>query len=216
MQADKGAPTQKNEKVIETSIKPAYPLISNQPERFGALSEAFLYIEEKRYEEVMAKIKGISLVVGIILLIPIAGRIAWRVMNNSFFPGTMVDIIKILVVYVALAIIGALIACWKYRDKIMEILLQLEDLAWFGDDLARFYMPYVRGELKEFNERLTKAKQEPDLPTGVDLAKELWPVISLIIKRDPNILKWGKVGLKAFKTLSVFFKDKDKSKSETT
>ncbi|MBX9667451.1 MAG: hypothetical protein K2X93_07520 [Candidatus Obscuribacterales bacterium] len=210
------ADTQNKEKVIETSIKPAYPLISNQPERFGALSEAFLYIEEKRYEEVINKIKGISIFVGILLLIPIIGRVTWRVMNNTVFPGTVVDIVKILLVYAVVAIIGALIAYWKYRDKIMEILLQLEDLAWFGDDLARFYMPYVRGELKDFNERLTKAKQDPDLPTGMDLAKELWPVVSLIIKRDPNLLKWGQVGLKAFKTLSVFFKDKDKSKSEPT
>ncbi len=215
MQADKSESAQNKEKVIETSIKPAYPLISNQPERFGALSEAFLYIEEKRYEEVLNRIKGMSILVGILLLIPIAGRVAWRVINNTVFPGTIVDIVKILVVYVAIAIIAALIACWKYREKIMEILLQLEDLAWFGDDLARFYMPYVRGELKEFNERLTKARQDPELPTGVDLAKELWPIVSLILKRDPNILKWGKVGLKAFKTLSVFFKDKDKSKSES-
>ncbi len=210
------ADTQNKEKVIETSIKPAYPLISNQPERFGALSEAFLYIEEKRYEEVINKIKGISILVGILLLIPIIGRVTWRVMNNTVFPGTVVDIVKILLVYAVVAIIGTLIAYWKYRDKIMEILLQLEDLAWFGDDLARFYMPYVRGELKDFNERLTKAKQDPDLPTGMDLAKDLWPVVSLIIKRDPNLLKWGQVGLKAFKTLSVFFKDKDKSKSEPT
>lgn len=213
MQSDKEPIT--NKEVLETSVKPAVPRISNQPDRYGALSEAFLFVEEKRLDELFAKLKGYAIMGVIVLMLPIAGRIAYRVMNNYPLTGTVMDVAKIIFIYVLTALLGILIGVWIYRHKIMEILAQLEDLAYFGDDMARFYMPYARSELKDLNERINSYKNDPIVPSSVEIARDLWPIISMVMKRDPNMIKWAKVGLKVYKTLSAFFKDQNTSSPTT-
>jgi hypothetical protein len=66
-------------------------------------------------------------------------------------------------------------------------------------------MPYMQAELKELNVKLSRHKQAPDIPGSVEMARELWPVISLLLRRDPNILKWGRVGLRVYKVVSAYF-----------
>ncbi len=202
--------------VVETRPKPAYPLISNQPDRFGALSEAFLFVEEKRIYEIIGKVKFYSLIAAVVLAIPIAIHLYLRFAANAPLPGTVMDVAKILILYVLIGSVGALTGFFIYRHKIMELLAQLEDLAYFGDDMARFYMPYVRSEMKDFNERIRKLKDEPAVPNSMEIMKDLWPVVSLLLKRDADILKWGKVGMKAYKVLSSFFKGHNHSSSEST
>jgi hypothetical protein len=201
--------------VVETSLKPAYPLISNQPDRFGALSEAFLFVEEKRLYELLGKLKMYSVIAIILLALPIVGHVAMRFASNEPMAGTVLDVVKILLVYVLVGSVAALSGFFLYRHKIMELLAQLEDLAYFGDDMARFYMPYVRSEMKDFNEKIRKHKEAPELPSSLDIMRDVWPVVSLLLKRDTDLIKWGKVGLKAYKALSVFFKG-NPSSSETT
>lgn len=204
MDSDKAPITEKE--VVETSVKPAFPRISNQADRYGALAEAFLFVEEKRIYEVFAQIKGYIAMFVIVLLIPIGARVAYRVINHYPFAGTLVDVVKILFIYVLLGGLGILIGVWIYRHKIMELLAQLEDLAYFGDDMARFYMPYARSELKDLNQRINAHKHDPTIPSTVEVVRDLWPFINMILKRDPNIIKWGTVGLRVYKTLSAFFK----------
>ncbi len=204
-----------NKQVVEARPKPAYPLISNQPDRFGALSEAFLFVEEKRIYELFGKLKFYSVVAAVLLAIPIAIHLYVRFAAGAPLTGTALDIAKILIVYVLIGSVLALIGFFMYRHKIMELLAQLEDLAYFGDDMARFYMPYVRSELKEFNDKIRKAKDAPDEPNPVEIMKDLWPVVSMLLKRDADILKWGKVGMRAYKTLSTFFKGHDHSSEST-
>jgi hypothetical protein len=208
MQSDKAPVTEKD--VVETSVQPAFPRISNQPDRYGALSEAFLFFEEKRLYEVGGKLKGYIGLALFVLAIPIVANTAYHIMTNRL-EGTVMDIAKIILIYVLTGGLGALIGLWIYRHKIMELLAQLEDLAYFGDDMARFYMPYARSELKDLNERLNKHKQDPTIPSTFEVARDVWPVISMILKRDPNIIKWGTVGLKVYKTLSAFFKGNNTS-----
>ncbi len=204
MDSEKTPITEKE--IVETTVKPAYPRISNQMDRYGALSEAFLFVEEKRIYEIFAKLKGYIALFVIALLIPIVARVAYRIFNHYPFAGTVVDVLKILFIYVLVGGLGILLGVWIYRHKIMEILAQLEDLAYFGDDMARFYMPYARSELKDLNQRINSHKNDPMIPSTVEVVRDLWPFISMILKRDPNIIKWGTVGLKVYKTLSAFFK----------
>lgn len=204
-----------NKQVVEARPKPAYPLISNQPDRFGALSEAFLFVEEKRIYELFGKVKFYSVVAAVLLAIPIAIHLYVRFAAGAPLTGTVLDVAKILIVYVLIGSVLALVGFYMYRHKIMELLAQLEDLAYFGDDMARFYMPYVRSELKEFNDKIRKAKDAPDEPNPVEIMKDLWPVVSMLLKRDADILKWGKVGMRAYKTLSTFFKGHDHSSEST-
>jgi hypothetical protein len=202
--------------VVETSLKPAYPLISNQPDRFGALSEAFLFVEEKRLFEYLGKLKFYSIIAVILLALPIIGHVATRLNSHDPTAGIVLDVAKILLVYVLIGSVAALSGFFLYRHKIMELLAQLEDLAYFGDDMARFYMPYLRSEMKDFNEKIRKYEQGPATPSSIDIMKDVWPVVSMLLKHDTDIIKWGKVGMKAYKALSVFFKGHPNSQSETT
>jgi len=216
MQSDKQPNTQSKEKnVVETSIKPSFPLISNQPERYGALSEAFLFVEEKRIFDLLNEGKKYAFFAGVLLMIPIAGFVAARIMTGEPLAGTLMGVAKIIFSYFLLGGTGALAGIWYFRHKIMEILAQLEDLAYFGDDMARFYMPYARSELKDLNERLRKHQEDPTMPSTVEIARDLWPVVQMILKRDPNVIKWASVGLKVYKTVSAFFKGQNNT-SETT
>lgn len=202
--------------VVETHSKPSYPLISNQPDRFGALSEAFLFVEEKRLYELMDKAKFWSIVAGGIAALPIIIHLYFRFASGAPFAGTVMDIAKMVVCEVLFLSLLALGALFYFRHKIMQLLGQLEDLAYFGDDMARFYMPYARSELKEFNDKIRKHREQPDMPSSIEIMKDVWPVISLLLKRDANILHWGKVGMKAYKALSSFFKGQNHSSSEST
>ncbi|MDZ4836259.1 MAG: hypothetical protein SGJ27_20970 [Candidatus Melainabacteria bacterium] len=206
-------PVQK--KVVEARLKPTFPLISNQPERFGALSEAFLFVEEKRLYDLIGKVKIYSVVAGILLAIPIALHVGYRIYTNAPFAGTILDVAKILVVYFLIGSCLVLTGFSLYRHKIMELLAQLEDLAYFGDDMARFYMPYMRTELKDFNEKIRKHNSTPGMPSSMEIFRDLWPVINLLLKRDPDIIKWGRVGMKAYKSISALFKGSHTSSSST-
>lgn len=213
MQSDKSIPEAERQ-VVETSLHPAHPLISNQPERFGALSEAFLFVEEKRLYELFARAKWYAILSAVLLAIPIVIHVAIRVSSHEPLNGIAMDVLKIIFSYLMIGSIGALVGIFVYRRKIMEILNQLEDLAYFGDDMARFYMPYLRSELREFNERMNRHKQDPTIPTSLEIVRDLWPVVSMLLKRDPNILNWGKVGFKVYKTVSAFFKGQNSNSQE--
>ncbi len=196
---------------IETAMKPAYPLVSNQPERYGALSEAFLFIEEQRLCGLIAKLKRIAIVVAVLLMIPIV----WRLCQFDHMQNAFLDVIKIIFCYVLVGSSGLMIGVFLYRQKILQLLAELQDLAEFGEDFARFYMPYAREELRAINAKLTRHKQDPSMPTSFELAKEFWPVLLLLVKKEQNLLRWGMAGVKALKSLSEFINSKQNNQKTT-
>lgn len=185
---------------VETAMRPTHPMISNQPERFGALSAAFLFVEEKRLHDLIAKARNIGIWVALVLSIPII----FRLCQVDHVEGMLMDVTKIIFSYVLFGSIGALGAIFVYRHKIMQLLFELEEVAMLSKEMAHFYMPYARDELKGLNKKLNKHKEEPTVPSGFELAKEFWPVLSLFLKKEQNLLRWGMAGAKAVQTMIQF------------
>lgn len=196
-------------KAVETALRPAYPLVSNQPDRYGLLSEAFLFIEERRLYNLIARLKRIAIIIAIPLSVPII----WRLSQIDHLEGGFLDVAKILFIYILIGTSLLLLGVFIYRQKILQLLFELEELAEFGEDFARFYMPYAREELRALNAKLTRHKQDPTIPTSLELVKEFWPVIFMFFKKEQNLLRWGLAGVKALKSLSEFLEGKKQEKT---
>ncbi len=195
--------------------------VTDNPEKFGALAEAFAFVEERRIYDLIASARGLAIKVAIVLSLPIIAYSAYYVSPigpGILSGGLVLGIVKIVTIYAFSALIVALLVIWRYGKSIIYYLEMAEEYAQLGRDITALYMPVYREQLKELNEKLVRHGQEPVGPNGVDLAKELMPFVTLFLKKEKSILKWGLTGLKLYKTISKFFKGNDSSgkKRETS
>ena len=192
-------------------------VVSEHPEKFGPLAQLFLFIEERKLYEYRDQLVMISCVFAGILSIPIIlytvnylyiNGITTGDWQRIISGGLLVDIVKILMIYALIGVIGALVLVFKFRSELMLELQQAEEYAYLGRDMTKMYMPIYREQLRELNAKIGAATRDSTIPTGLELAKDLVPLVSLLLKKEPNMLKWGLSGLKVYRTLSSFLRNK--------
>ncbi|MGD9683077.1 MAG: hypothetical protein AB7W16_17950 [Candidatus Obscuribacterales bacterium] len=177
--------------------------ISEHPEQFGKLSLLFWTFAGFRPSRYLRYIPWIVLLVITILGLPIAFR--FYVESKGEPTGRVwLDSAKIIFIYVTITFSVALIAAGIYYKRLKRDLEEFEELAFLGRDFARFNLPYYRQEIKQLNEKLAGTNKEEVL-TGIDMFKDLMPVINLLMAKEKNLLKWGLSGLKALKTVKSIF-----------
>ena len=147
----------------------------------------------------------------LILVALLSLPVLWRIYYEFFQHKThklWLDVLKILFVYTFVSTIGGMIILRVYLNKIMSTLYQMEEAAFKGRDLARFYLPQARDELRHVRDRIASHNKEADAPSAADIAKTVMPVIGMLLKNEQNLLRWGMSGMKVYKTVSAFLKGK--------
>ena len=195
-------------------LTPATNKVTDSPDKFGVLAEAFTFLEERRIYDIIANIRGKLIVLVTFLSLPIlayAGYYVSPLGPGILSGGLLMGVLKILTFYTLVALILVLAAIGVYGKSIIHYLELAEEYAQLGRDMTALYMPVYREQLKELNEKLLKQKYQADIPTAADLAKDLMPFVSLFLKKEKNIIKWGLTGLRVYKTVSKFFKGEKSS-----
>ncbi len=182
-------------------------VISDNPEVFGGLSQGFRFVKEKTHRHYL---RLAVLALGLLAMIP-AAFIAFRVYLE--FAGTgngrlFLDIVKILFISAAvIAIVALAVLPFAYK-KLKNLLIDMEEVALFGRDFALFNLPIYRQQLVQLNEKLKGEGSEQAVASGLDMVKDLLPVIKLLMAKEKNFLKWGMSGFKMLKKLKGFVEGK--------
>lgn len=182
-------------------------VISENPEVFGGLSQGFRFVKEKTHRHYL---RLAVLALGLLAMIPVA-FIAFRVYLEFAGSGNgrlFLDIVKILFISAAvIAIVALAVLPFAYK-KLKNLLIDMEEVALFGRDFALFNLPIYRQQLVQLNEKLKGEGSEEAVASGLDMVKDLLPVIKLLMAKEKNFLKWGMSGFKMLKKLKGFVEGK--------
>lgn len=66
----------------------------------------------------------------------------------------------------------------------------------------------VRYQLNELKERLKKKPEKAEMEVASTILKQALPVLTMLVKRDANLIKWGFAGAKLAKTVFEYFSRK--------
>lgn len=184
-------------------------LVSEHPEVFGPLTDAFKAINRDKLIQ-KAKLALNCLVVFLLLLAaPIAYRIYVELQAPQAANGEVwMDTIKIIALYVCIALTLLLIGLGMYYFRLKHLLMQLEENAELGRDMARVMFPYYRQELQEIKHKIkgATAVNQQDAQGFATIVKSLLPVAQMLLAKDASMIKWGMQGLNLYKSFSGFFK----------
>lgn len=182
------------------------PAITANPERFGALAVLFSYVEDRKLYDDLRRIRRLIITLSLVPIAVIGWRIALAVQAQSI-NNLPLDILKIIFFFVLLIGIVAIVGVHLFKKDIEELLAQLEQEAVFGRDMARFYLPLAREELKDINKKIKAYGEEAETtPSHTEILKNIMPLISFAFKKETSIIRWAIAGLRAYKTLSSIFK----------
>lgn len=190
----------------ETVSKNGSTVISDNPEIFGKMSDGFQFFKNKKHHDYI-RLAGMTL--AILTLIPIA-FIAFRIYLELSSEGNgrwIIDSVKILFIYgSSLTILGLIVFPFIYKD-VKEALIDIEEVALFGRDFALFNLPIYRQQLVELQKKLAGNEETGEL-SGLEIVKDLAPVLKLLLAKDKSLFKLGVSGFKMFKKLKTFFEGK--------
>ncbi|MDX2106825.1 MAG: hypothetical protein SFY67_10530 [Candidatus Melainabacteria bacterium] len=194
---------------METEKKQELFLVSEHPEVFGPLTDAFQAINRDKLIQ-KAKLALNCLIVFLLLLAaPVAYRVYVELQAPQAANGEVwMDTIKIIALYICIALTLLLIGLGMYYFRLKHLLMQMEENAELGRDMARVMFPYYRQELQEIKHKIkgATAVNQEDAQGFATIVKSLMPVAQMLLKKDASILNWGMQGLKLYKTFSGFFK----------
>lgn len=66
----------------------------------------------------------------------------------------------------------------------------------------------VRYQLSELRERLKKKPEKAEIEVATSIIKQAIPVLSLLIRRESNLIKWAFSGVKLAKSMYEYFSSK--------
>lgn len=184
-------------------------LVSEHPEVFGPLTDAFQAINR---DKLISKAKlALNCIIAflILLAIPIAYRIYVELSAPQAANGEVwMDTIKIIALYVCIGLTLLLIGLGMYYFRLKHLLMMLEENAELGRDMARVMFPYYRQELQEIKYKIKGATSvnQQDAQGFATIVKSLLPVAQMLLKKDASIINWGMQGLKLYKSFSGIFK----------
>lgn len=199
----KHAPSQ-----AETISRSGSLVISENPEVFGGLSAGFTFVKKQEHRKLISK--GV-IALTLVAMIPVS-FIAYRIYLEFFTQGNgrmLLDIVKILFITgAAFTILFFIILPFTYK-AILKKLIEVEEVALFGRDFALFNLPIYRQQLVQLNEKLKGGGENEAVMSGLDLVKDLVPVVKLLMAKEKNLLRWGMSGFKMLKNLKNFFEGKN-------
>ena len=108
-----------------------------------------------------------------------------------------------------MSIVGLVVFPFIYKD-LKDALIDIEEVALFGRDFALFNLPIYRQQLVELNKKLAGKDEmgRTGLENGLNIVKDLAPVLKLLMAKDKSLFKLGISGFKMFKNLKTFFEGK--------
>lgn len=181
-------------------------VISENPEQFPKFASGFQFVKEQKHREY---IRLAIIALTIIALIPIC-CIAFRIYLEFSGSGNglwLVDTVKILFIFFTVIFAITLVALGIFRNQILDLLIEVEEVCLFGRDFALFNLPIYREQLIQLREKL-KGNEEEEAMSGLDFIKDLAPVVKLLMAKEKSLFKWGVSGFKMFKKLKTFMEGK--------
>ena len=194
---------------METEKKQELFLVSEHPEVFGPLTDAFQAINRDKLIQKAKLALNCFIAFMVVLAIPIAYRIYVELSAPQAANGEVwMDTIKIIALYLCIGFSLFLLGLGMYYFRLKHLLMEIEEHAELGRDMARVMFPYYRQELQEIRYKIkgaTSVSQE-DAAGFATIVKSLMPVAQMLLKKDASIINWGMQGVKLYKSFSGFFK----------
>jgi hypothetical protein len=194
---------------MEPERKQELFLVSEHPELFGPLTQAFQAVNRDQLIQKAKFALNCFVTFLVLLAIPIGYRIYIELSAPQAANGLVwIDSIKIIALYICIASTLLLVGIGLYYFRLKHLLLEAEENAELGRDMARVMFPYYRQELQEIRHKIKKATaiNQEDAQGLATIVKSLLPVAQMLLKKDANMIKWGMQGLNLYKSFSGMFK----------
>ena len=182
-------------------------VISDNPEIFGKMSDGFQFVKSKKHRDY---IRLLMIALAVLALIPVL-FIAFRIYVEFSGDGNgrwIIDSVKILFIYGFVVAIVLMIAFPFIYKELKDTLIDIEEVALFGRDFALFNLPIYRQQLVDLNKKLQGDDDKSGIESGLEIVKDLAPVIKLLMAKDKSLFRLGVSGFKMFKKLKTFFEGK--------
>ncbi len=132
-------------------------------------------------------------------------------MDQLIHSAAWLIIAKVLLVIFMLAS-GSIALLIVVRKKAwMESLKELEMLCDIGRDTAMIQCTVARSQLVEFQEKLKSKPERTEIEMITKLVKQSLPVLSLLMNKETNLLKWGFAGAKLVQSAFDYFSKKNRN-----
>ena len=105
--------------------------------------------------------------------------------------------------------LGGLLLLINYR-RIMQSLAEMENAANIERDDAMFNFTIARSNLKELQSKLSLPILEAAAPKINDILTHVGALAFLVMRRDPNLFKWGSTLVNLSRSAYAYFKSKHK------
>ncbi len=89
-----------------------------------------------------------------------------------------------------------------------QMLIAVEAECDFARDNAMLQATMARSQLAELQERLRKKPEKAEFEVVTGILKKAGPVLSLLMARETNLLKWGFAGANLAKSVFEYFSRK--------
>ena len=104
--------------------------------------------------------------------------------------------------------LGCLYVCWKapqWREQLAEIESDCDIIR----DETMMQATIMRGQLVEIQERLKHRPEKAEMEVVGSMVKHAMPILSMLMQRETNLMKWGMAGAKLVKSAFEYFNSKN-------
>lgn len=111
----------------------------------------------------------------------------------------------------AFIMIGFAVVClfvWKKAPLWREALAELEYECNVVRDETMMQATIMRGQLVDIQERLRQRNEKAEIEVVGALVKQAVPLLSMLMQRETNLMKWGMAGAKLVKSAFEYFNSK--------
>lgn len=102
----------------------------------------------------------------------------------------------------------ACLIVWRNAPAWRLSLAELETECNVVRDEAMMQACITRGQLVEIQERLRQKPEKAEIEVVGTLVKQAMPILSMLMQRETNLMKWGMAGAKLVKSAFDYFNSK--------
>jgi|688.fasta_scaffold2474742_1 hypothetical protein len=116
---------------------------------------------------------------------------------------------KTVLAVIMLGFAAVCLIVWRQAPAWRNSLAELEYECDVIRDETMMQATIVRGQLVEIQERLKHRPDKAEMEVVGSMVKHAMPILSMLMQRETNLMKWGMAGAKLVKSAFEYFNSKN-------
>lgn len=116
---------------------------------------------------------------------------------------------KTLLAFIMFAFALVCLIVWRNAPAWRESLAELEYECNVVRDETMMQATIARGQLVEIQERMRQRNEKAEIEVVGTLVRQAVPLLTMLMQRETNLMKWGMAGAKLVKSAFEYFNSKN-------